>query len=84
MQETRVRSRSQEDPLEEEMGTHSDILAGTVPCTEMTGGLQSKGFKELDTNEVTSTNADLCCMHVVPHEITAYIYNIYNLQKDFQ
>ena len=53
MQETRVRSLSQEDPLEEEMGTHSDILAGTVPCAEMTGGLQSKGFKELDTNEVT-------------------------------
>ena len=53
MQETRVRSLSQEDPLEEEMGTYSDILAGTVPCAEMTGGLQSKGFKELDTNEVT-------------------------------
>lgn len=35
------------------MGTHSGILAGTIPCTEMTGGLQSKGLKELDTNEAT-------------------------------
>ena len=27
------------DPLEEEMATHSSILARTVPCTEEPGGL---------------------------------------------
>ena len=29
--ETRVQSQSQEDPLEEEMATHSSILARKIP-----------------------------------------------------
>ena len=35
----RVRSLSQEGPLEEEMATHSSILAWRIPWTEETGGL---------------------------------------------
>ena len=31
MQETRVRSLGQEDPLEEEMATHSGVLAWEIP-----------------------------------------------------
>ena len=31
MQETRVRSLSQEDPLEKEMATHSSILSWKIP-----------------------------------------------------
>ena len=38
-QETRVQSRG--DPLEEEMATHSSILAWRSPWTEESGGLQS-------------------------------------------
>ena len=34
----------QEDPLEEDMATHSSILAWRIPWTEETGGLQSMGF----------------------------------------
>ena len=30
-----------EDPLEEEMATHSSILAQEIPCTKEPGGLQS-------------------------------------------
>ena len=30
-----------EDPLEEETGTHSSILAWRIPCTQEPGGLQS-------------------------------------------
>ena len=41
MQETWVRSLGQEDPLEEEMATHSSILAWRIPWTEEPGGLQS-------------------------------------------
>ena len=41
MQETRVRSLGQEDPLEEEMETHSSILAWEIPWTEKLDGLQS-------------------------------------------
>ena len=35
-----VRSLGQEDPLEEEMATHSSILAWRIPRTEESGGLQ--------------------------------------------
>ena len=40
MQEMQVRSLGQEDPLEEEMATHSNILAWRIPWTEEFGGLQ--------------------------------------------
>ena len=42
-QETRVQSPGQEDPLEEDMATHSSILAGKIPWTEKPGGVQSVG-----------------------------------------
>ena len=51
MQETRVQSLGQEDPLEESMAAHSSILARTIPWTEEPGGLQSMGLEELDTTE---------------------------------
>ena len=37
MQETQVRSLGQEDPLEKEMTTHSNILAWEIPWTEKPG-----------------------------------------------
>ena len=40
MQETRVQSLSQEDPLKKEMATHSSILAWKIPWTERPGVLQ--------------------------------------------
>ena len=51
MQETKVRSLGQEDPLEKEMATHSRILAWRIPQTEeLDGGLYSPwGRNELDT-----------------------------------
>ena len=41
MPEMQVRSLGPEDPLEEEMATHSSILAWKLPWTEEPGGLQS-------------------------------------------
>ena len=41
MQETQVQSLGKEDPLEEDMATHSSILAGEIPWMEELGGLQS-------------------------------------------
>ena len=41
MQDTRVWSLGQEDPLDEEMATHSSILAWEIPGTEEPDGLQS-------------------------------------------
>ena len=43
MQEILVRSLDEEDTLEEEMPTHSSILAWKIPWTEEPGGLQSVG-----------------------------------------
>ena len=40
-QETWAQSLGREDLQEEEMATHSSILAGTMPRTEEPGGLQS-------------------------------------------
>ena len=40
-EEDEVQSLGQEDLLEEEMVTHSSILAWTIPWTEERGGLQS-------------------------------------------
>ena len=48
-QETWVRSLDREDPLEEEMETHSSILAWRIPWTEEPGDLQSNGSQESDT-----------------------------------
>ena len=39
MWETQVRFLGQEDPLEKEMATHSDILAYIIPWTEEPGRL---------------------------------------------
>ena len=47
VQETRVRSLGQEDPLEKGMATHSSILAWRVPWTEEQGGLQSMGLQRV-------------------------------------
>ena len=43
MQEMQVQSLSWEDPLEEEIATHSSILARIILWTEEPGGLQSPG-----------------------------------------
>ena len=47
MQETQVRSLGQEDPLEEEMATHSSIIAWEIPWAEESGGLQSMGSQRV-------------------------------------
>ena len=46
MQETHVQSLGWEDPLDEEMATHSSILAWRIPWTEEPSRLQSMGSQE--------------------------------------
>ena len=53
MQETRVQSLGQEDPLEEGLATHSSILAWRIPWTEEAGGLQSMGLQRVGHDLVT-------------------------------
>ena len=47
MWETQVQSLGWEEPLEEEMATHSSILAWRSPWTEEPGRLQSEGLQRV-------------------------------------
>ena len=42
-----VQSLGREDPLEEEMATHSSIVAWKIQWTEQPGGLQSMGSQRV-------------------------------------
>ena len=53
-QEMRVPSLGQEDALEEEIATHSSVLAWKIPWTEL-GRLKSTGHKESDRTKWLST-----------------------------
>ena len=57
MQEIQVQSLGGEDPLEEEMATHSSILAWRIPWTEEAGRLQSVGSQKDMTERL---NKDVC------------------------
>jgi len=46
MQKRGVQSLDLEDPLEEEVATHSSIFIWEVPWTEEPGGLQSVGSQK--------------------------------------
>ena len=46
--ETQVRSLGWEDPLDNEMATHSSTLAWKIPWTEEPGRLQSVGSQRVE------------------------------------
>ena len=60
MQETRVQSLGQEDPLEKGMATYSSILAWTIPWTEEPGGLQSMVLQRVGHNLETKQQQQSC------------------------
>ena len=47
MQETQIQSLDLEDPLEEEMATHSSILTWKIPRTQESGRLQCMGSQRV-------------------------------------
>ena len=55
MEETRVQSLGQEDPLEEGMATHASVLAWRIPWTEEPDGLQSMGSQRVKHDWVTNS-----------------------------
>ena len=62
-----------EDPLEEEMATHSSILAWRIPWTEESSRLQSMGSQsqtQLSTHrqQCNSPKGRLSCPHVEGEE----------------
>ena len=72
MQEPQVQSLGQEDPLEEEVATHSSTLAWEIPWTEEPGGRQTVhgGGKESDTAE----NAHACMHEGATNRASFFIY----------
>ena len=93
-QKTQVQFLSQEDPLEEEMATHSSILAWEIPWTVELGGLH--GVAESDTTEHTDTHThtplDQSCSHthlcrtdwITQVATSAVIHAVLNSLKYFQ
>ena len=61
-----ARSLGQEDPLEEDMATHSSILSWRIPWTEEPGRLQSKGSQRVGQDE-THTLFRFLPSKVAPH-----------------
>ena len=67
MQETRVRSLGQEDPLKKEMATHPSILAYRIPWTEEPGRLQPLGLPRVRHDSATKQQLVLknqCHLHI--------------------
>ena len=64
-QETWVPSLSREDPLKEEMATHSSILAWKILWIEEPGGLQSMGLQrvgyDLATEHTRNSSSNQAC-----------------------
>ena len=60
MQKTWVQPLGQEDPLEEEMATHSSNPAWRIPWTEEAGRLQSMGLQRVryDLATITQSHTD--------------------------
>ena len=60
IQETRVECLGREDPLEEEMATHSSILAWEISWTEEPGGMQSMGLQRAGCDLATNNSNNKC------------------------
>ena len=68
MQEMWVQSLGLEDPLEEEMATHSSVLAWKSPWTEEPGGLQSMGLQRVRQDLTTEPPTVSNCLLDFPLE----------------
>ena len=64
MWETQVRSLGREDPLEEEMATHSLLLPGESHGGRSLVGYSPWGLKELDMTERRHFHFSLFSMHI--------------------
>ena len=76
MQETRVWSLGQENPLEKQMASHSSILAWRIPWTEEPVRLPSLGLQRVGHN--WATNA-CTCTHTHTHTHTHRVCQVFYL-----
>ena len=78
VQELRVQSLGQEDPLEKEMATHSSILAQRIPCRGEPGGLQSMGLQRVRYDWATDT---FTCFHLNVYPIFLFFLSAIVFRK---
>ena len=69
MQQMQVRSLGWEDHLEQEMATHSRILAWRIPWTEEPGRLQSMGTQRVGHDGVMNTMATNTNVYIVSKSV---------------
>ena len=74
-QETWVQSLGWEDPLEEEMVTHSSILAWRFLWTQQFGGLQVMGLQKSQTLLKRLKNNNII-KRIMTHYLSALIFPI--------
>ena len=70
MQETRVRSLSQEDPLEEETAIHSSVLIWRIPWIEEPGKLQSMGSQRVRYDLATKQQLTTFLINLATQKMT--------------
>ena len=81
IRETWVWSLDWEDPLEEDMAAHSNILAWRIPRTEDPGGLQSMGSQRVGYDcdfQLVNKNFPFYC-----NPIYHFFHFIHSLKKNF-
>ena len=64
VQEGGVQSQGWEDPLEEEMATHSSLLVKRLPWTEEPGRLEPVGMQEPDTTYCLDHHRIYTCIYI--------------------
>ena len=69
----RHQSLGWEDALEEEMATHSSILAWIIPWTEKPLGYNTQGHKESDTTATEFACRVLCGHVILTHYPSKYL-----------
>ena len=70
MQETRVRSLGQEDPLEEEMVIHSSLLIWRIPWIEEPGKLQSMESQRVGYDLATKQQLTTVLINLATQKMT--------------
>ena len=90
MQEMQAQSLDQKDPLEEEMATHSSILAYKIPWTEDPGGPQSIGSQRVRHSHATEHSSmahtwhvhSMLCSNEMYHNKKHYLRTMQNLTTE--
>ena len=80
MQETQIWFLNKEDPLEEGMTTHSNILAWRIPWTEESGGLRSMGLQRVRLRVWLKSLTWSIAQHSTAHGISIFRVLIYRIK----